>query len=226
MSVSGHGQYGRSINQMSAKNYDRTADLPYSEIIKCYIANNLELEDGLTALVRLLEEKGIADDTVIVIGADHFPYGLDNDAALGHMPYLSELYGYNVTNYLERDHNRLILWSGCLEKEEPVVIDDPVSSLDILPTLCNLFGVDYDSRLLPGRDVFSDTPALVFNGSYDWKTSYGTYIAKTNTFTPSVEESLIPEGYVDETKKNVRNRMSYCKGVLSCGYFDHVFGSR
>ncbi|MCR5503463.1 MAG: LTA synthase family protein [Lachnospiraceae bacterium] len=223
MTVSGHGQYGTKINRMSAKNYDRVRDLPYSEIVKCYISNNLELEDGLAALIGLLEEKGIADDTVIVLGADHFPYGLDNDAPLGHMPYLTELYGSEVTNYLERDRNRLILWCGELEKEEPVVIGSPVSSLDILPTLLNLFGVDYDSRLLPGRDIFSDAEALVFNGSYDWKTDLGTYIASGNRFTPASADAVIPEGYVEETKKKVRNRMNYCKAVLSSNYFDHIF---
>lgn len=224
MTVSGHGQYGRGINRMSAKNYDRVSDLPYSEIVKCYIANNMELEDALTYTVNALEEAGIADDTVIVLGADHFPYSLDNDAALGHMPNLSELYGYNVTNYIERDHNRLIIWSGCLEDMDPIVVDDPVFSLDILPTLCNLFGVEFDSRLLPGRDIFSDKDALIFTGGYDWKTSLGTYIAAKNVFTPASPDTEIPEDYVNTIKADVRNRMTYCKGVLSCDYFNHVFG--
>ena len=224
MTVSGHGQYGRSINRMSAKNYDRVADLPYSEIVKCYIANNMELEDALTYTVNALEEAGIADDTVIVLGADHFPYSLDNDAALGHMPNLSELYGYNVTNYIERDHNRLIIWSGCLEDMDPIIVDEPVFSLDILPTLCNLFGVEFDSRLLPGRDIFSDKDALIFTGGYDWKTSLGTYIASKNEFTPVSPDVEIPEDYVSSIKTEVRNRMTYCKGILSCDYFNHVFG--
>ncbi|MCR4787100.1 MAG: sulfatase-like hydrolase/transferase [Lachnospiraceae bacterium] len=224
MTVSGHGQYGRKINRMSAKNYERVENLGYSEIVKCYIANNLELEDALTYTVNELERAGIADDTVIVLGADHFPYSLDNDAALGNMPALSELYGYNVTNYIERDHNRLIIWSGCLEDEDPIIVDEPVFSPDILPTLCNLFGVEFDSRLLPGRDIFSDKEALIFTGGYDWKTSLGTYIAKKNEFTPASPDVIVPEGYVDRIKSEVRNRMAYCKGVLSCAYFDHVFG--
>lgn len=224
MTVSGHGQYGRSINQMSNKNYDKVSNLPCSEIIKCYISNNLELEYALSYLVGELEKAGIADDTVIVLGADHFPYGLDNDASLGHMPFLSELYGYNVVNYLQRDHNRLIIWSGCLEKEEPIEVSSPVSSLDILPTLCNLFGVPFESRLLPGRDVFSDKEALVFDGGYDWKTEMGTYIAAENKFTPASPDMEIPDDYVNQIKKEVRNRMNYCSGVLACDYFNHVFG--
>ncbi|MCR5596045.1 MAG: sulfatase-like hydrolase/transferase [Lachnospiraceae bacterium] len=224
MTVSGHGQYGRSINQMASKNYERVKDLDHSEIVKCYLACNIPLEDALTYLVDELEKAGIADDTVIVLGADHFPYNLDTGASPGNMPNLSELYGFDVTNYLERDSNRLIIWSGCLEDMDPIVVDEPVFSLDILPTLCNLFGVAYDSRLLPGRDVFSDKEALVFTGNYDWKTTLGTYISSKNRFTPVSEDTVIPEDYVNQIRIEVRNRMNYCKNVLGYNYFDHVFG--
>lgn len=225
MSVSGHGQYGTSINQMSAKNYDRVRDLNYSELVKCYIANNLAFEDAMTSLVNELEKRGIANDTVICISPDHFPYGLDNDAGLGKMPYLSELYGYEVVNYLQRDHNRWILWCGCLENEKPIVVDSPTSSLDILPTLLNLFGCEFDSRLYPGRDVFSDAMPISFNGSYDWKTNRGTYIASKNTFTPKDPDALIPENYVKNIKAIVRNKYNFCKGVLQNDYYGHVFSA-
>jgi phosphoglycerol transferase MdoB-like AlkP superfamily enzyme len=36
-------------------------------------------------------------------------------------------------------------------------------SLDIMPTLANLFGLDYDSRLVMGRDILSDSDALVIS---------------------------------------------------------------
>ena len=50
-----------------------------------------------------MEEEGIADDTVIVISTDHFPYGLDTAGKLGDMPYLSELYGYQVNDLFQGD---------------------------------------------------------------------------------------------------------------------------
>lgn len=222
MTVSGHGQYGTKINNMSAKNYDRVRDLDCSELVKCYIANNLALEDAMTSLVNELERRGIEDDTVICISPDHFPYGLDNDGALGKMPYLSELYGYDVVNYLQRDHNRWILWCGSLEDEEPIVIDSPTSSLDILPTLLNLFGCEFDSRLYPGRDVFSDAMALSFNGCYDWKTDLGTYYSSKNEFVPKNEDTQIPEDYVQNVKAIVRNKYSFCKGVLKDDFYGHI----
>lgn len=223
MTVSGHSTYSLSENSMSIKNYARVANLNYSETVKCYIAAQLELEDALTALVEALEAAGIADNTVICIAADHFPYGLDDNAYLGNMPYLSELYGYNVTTPFQRDHSGLILWCGSLEDSEPIIVSAPTSSLDILPTLANLFGAEFDSRLLPGRDVFSDAAALYFTISYDWKTEYGTYYASSDTFVPTNPGITLPEGYVDAVKAVVRNKIRYCQGVLDTDYFGYLF---
>ena len=221
MSVSGHSSYSYDANAMSRKHWSEVENLPYSEDVKAYIAANLEFEASLTYLVDQLEKAGIADDTVIVISADHFPYGLDNDAALGQMPYLSELYGYDVTNYLQRDHNRLIIWSGCLEKMDPIIVDDPVVSIDILPTLSNLFGTYWDSRLLPGRDVFSTSTPLAFNLWRDWKTDKGTYV--NGEFTPTNTAEKLSDDYVDKMCSIVNNKINYCYGVLETDYFGHLY---
>lgn len=225
MSVSGHSGYSYNGNAMTKKNWSSVENLPYSDQVKGYLAANLELENALTYMVTALEEAEIADDTVIVISSDHFPYGIDENGSLGNMPFLSELYGYNVTDYFQRDHNRLVIWSGCLEENDPVIVDTPTFSLDILPTLSNLFGVEFDSRLLPGRDVFSDAIPLVYNTSYDWKTDFGTYYASSATFVPVDEGTEIPENYVETISSIVRNKINYCNGVLETNYFNHVFGN-
>jgi arylsulfatase A-like enzyme len=222
MSVSGHSDYGRDLNAMSEKHWSEVENLDYSDTVKAYLAAQLELEAALTYLVDELENAGIADDTVICISADHFPYGLDENES-GAYEYLSELYGYEVTDDFERDHNRLILWSGSLEDAEPVVVDTPTFSPDILPTLCNLFGIEYDSRLLPGRDVFSDAEALVYDLSYNWKTEYGTYDASTGRFTPADDSVVLPDGYVERIRQIVKNKINYSKKVLSLDYYAHVF---
>lgn len=223
MTVSGHSGYSRSGNAMTKKNWDVVKGLPYSDDVKGYLAANQELENAVAHLVKTLEEKGIADDTVICIASDHFPYGLDKGAKLGNMPNLSELYGYEVNNYFERDHSRLILWCGSLEKEEPIIVDSPTSSLDILPTLSNLFGTEYDSRLFPGRDVFSDTEPLVFFSNYDWKTEYGTYISSKGKFIPKDKSVELPKDYVKNMKTIVRNKVRYCQMALDTDYYRHLF---
>ncbi|MDE7429647.1 MAG: sulfatase-like hydrolase/transferase, partial [Lachnospiraceae bacterium] len=229
MTVSGHSLYTFDRNAMSRENKDAVdawcakKNLSYSEPVRAYIAANLELEKALDYLVKTLEEKGIADDTVICIAPDHFPYGIDSDAALGDMPYLSEFYGYPVNTYEERDRSRAIIWCGALENNEPIIVDTPTSSVDILPTLCNLFGVEWDSRLYVGRDVLSDALPLVFFGNYDWKTDLGHYNSSKGIFTPADENAVIPEDYVKQISSIVRNRMTFSKSVLSHDYYTHVY---
>ncbi len=222
MSVSGHSGYTKTGNMMTYRNWDVVKDLPYSDVVKGYFAANYELEKALTHLVGELEKKGIADDTVICISADHFPYGLQGTGKLGEMPALNELYGKEVNDIFTRDHNRLIIWSGCLEEKQPIVVSSPTSSLDILPTLSNLFGLEFDSRLFVGRDVFSEAPALVFNSGYDWKTDYGTYI--DGKFTPTDPSVQLPENYISNMKTIVRNKMKYCQWCLESDYFRYLFG--
>ena len=229
MTVSGHSVYAFGNNAMSRENKDAVdawcakKNLSYTEPVRAYLAANLELEKAVAYLVETLEEKGIADDTVICIAPDHFPYGLDSDASLGNMPYLSELYGYPVNTYEERDRSRAIIWCGALEDKEPIIVDTPSSSLDILPTLCNLFGVEWDSRLYVGRDVLSDALPLVFFGNYDWKTDLGYYSSTSKIFTPTDENAVIPEDYVEKISSMVRNRMTFSKSVLSNDYYTHVY---
>lgn len=229
MTVSGHSVYDFGNNAMSRENKDAVdawceeRNLSYTEPVRAYIAANLELEKAVEYLVETLEEKGIADDTVICIAPDHFPYGLDSDASLGNMPYLSELYGYPVNTYEERDRSRAIIWCGALEENEPIIVDAPASSVDILPTLCNLFGVEWDSRLYVGRDVLSDALPLVFFGNYDWKTDLGHYNSTRNVFTPADENAVIPEDYVKQISSMVRDRMTFSKSVLSHDYYTHVY---
>ena len=194
------------------------ADLPYSDEVKGYLAANMELEDALTYLVNALEEKGIADDTVIVLGADHFPYGLDYNASLGNMPYLSELYGYNVTNYLERDHNRLIIWSGCLEDNDPIIVDDPVSSLDILPTLCNLFGVEYDSRLIMGRDILSNNDGMIVFGNRNIVTKNYKYSNMNDVMYGKLDKN-----YLNEIKNNIYMKYRISRLILENNYYNYLF---
>ena len=52
--------------------------------------------------------------------------------------------------------NTLILWNA--QMEEPVRVEKLCSSLDVMPTLANLFGLEYDSRLMAGRDILSENP--------------------------------------------------------------------
>ena len=115
------------------------------------------------------------------------------------------------------------MWSGCLEKEEPIVVEDPVHSMDILPTLLNLFGIEFDSRLYIGRDVFSDAmPIAMWTSNLSWVTDKGYYTASTKKFTLREGVTEVPEDYVKTIRAYVNNCKTYCKNVAAKDYFSYL----
>ena len=228
MTFSGHYQYDWE-NPMSLKNKALTDDLPYSETVKAYIACNMELEYAMKYLVEQLEAAGKADDTVIVLTADHYPYGLETESSDKNekYKYINELAGHKIDTNAELHKNALIIWSGSLEKEDPIVVDDPVYSLDILPTVSNLFGLEYDSRLLAGRDVFSNAAPLVLFRNYSWITDRGYYNASSKTFTPADGAGFTGEedqnAYIKSISSIVKNKVTYSKYILEKNYYNLLF---
>ena len=71
--------------------------------------------------------------------------------------------------------------------------------------------------------MLSDALPLVFFGNYDWKTDLGHYSSTNNIFTPTDENTVIPEDYVKQISSMVRNRMTFSKSVLSHDYYTHVY---
>lgn len=222
MTVSGHCLYSTGGNNMSRKNIDKVAHLDASDTVKAYIAANLELEYGMASLVSQLEAAGIADDTVIVLATDHYPYGLEKSSTWGNTEdYLAELYGEEVANCFIRDHSALIIWSGSIE-DQNIVVEEPVFSLDILPTLSNLFDVNYDSRMMVGRDVFSEAEPIIFWADRSWITDKGSYNVSNKTFTPKAGVQ-VPEDYVSRINSIVKNKINFSKSVQKEDYFDYVY---
>ena len=225
MSVSGHANWGWG-NAMSGKNREAAvAAYPNaSQPVQGYIAANLELEYALTYLMEQLEAAGIADDTVICLTADHYPYALVTDEA----DYYQELSGLQDSELdISRYRNTLILWCGSMETA--VTVDTPCSAIDIVPTLSNLFGLEYDSRLLSGRDVFAQNynvsqastcmPLVILptNRGNSWITAAGTYDAHAGTFTANPGVS-VADDYVKTVTSLVDAKYSYARLLIQYDY--------
>ncbi|MCQ2466101.1 MAG: LTA synthase family protein [Clostridia bacterium] len=232
MTVSGHCNYSWGANAMSKRNKDAAiAAFPDSSTaVQAYMACNLELEYGLEYLMQRLEEEGIAEDTVIVMAQDHYPYGISNDG----VDHYDELSGIDDNEQsISRYLNTLIIWSGSME--EPIYVDTPCSSIDIVPTILNLFGIPYDSRLFAGRDIlatnyiaseFSTNMPLVIlpmNAGNSWITAAGVYECKSKTFTP-YPGIVVNDTYVDDVNDYVSNKWRYSGLLISNDYFKIVMG--
>ncbi len=158
MTFSGHYQYTME-NAMSVKNWGEVEHLDYSDPVKAYIACNLELEKAMTYLLERLESAGIAEKTLIVLTTDHFPYGLTIEE-------YAELSGRDINDVFDKQKNSFICYVPGME---PVHVSNHCSSVDILPTVLNLLGYTYDSRLMAGQDALAenvDHVAILSDGSF------------------------------------------------------------
>ncbi len=231
MTMSGHAWYNNDNSGKVKKNIDRYLERygnTYSRDIKNYICYQLELEDALTKMLEFLEKNEILDDTVICMTSDHYPYGLTGDQyesnKVEYKNYLEEYYEkVNMDSY-DRDKNSLIIWSGCLEnkyKNMDRTVTDVVSSIDILPTLLNLFNLKFDSRLLVGRDVFSNaTPFVAYlNGIFI--TDFGKYDLATRKMI-SKDGHKYDNEYTNSLKNLVRQKILFSKFIIKNDYYAYL----
>ena len=213
MTFSGHYQYNWD-NAMSAKNRAAVESLPYSETVKAYIACNLELEYALQYLMQRLEDAGIADKTCIVLTNDHYPYGLTEEE-------YNELAGQTLDTKFEKYRNSFICYVPGLPQN--IVVDDYCSTADILPTLLNLFGVEYDSRLLAGTDVLSSGVHVAILSNRSFLTKAFRYDADTETVIPANEGIVISDELLQAYRQYVDNKFNLSSNIVNSDYYAHVF---
>ena len=214
MTFSGHYQYNWD-NAMSDKNRDAVRDLPYSEPVKAYIACNLELENALTYLMERLEQAGVANKTCIVLTNDHYPYGLTEEE-------YNELAGQTLDTTFEKYRNSFICYVPGLS--ENIVVDEYCSTADILPTQLNLFGVDYDSRLLAGADVLSNGIHMAILSDKSFLTKAFRYDAGTETVIPADESITVSDEQLEAYRLYVDNKFQMSSNIVNSDYYAHVFG--
>ncbi len=218
MTYSGHYPYGES-NAMCAKNLDIVKDLPLSDTAKAYVSCNLELEYALTHLLETLETSGIADKTMIVLTTDHYPYGLTDDE----YAELAARQGREINDVFDKQKNSFICY---IPNMDPIHVEEYCSTVDILPTILNLFGFTYDSRLLAGQDVLDS------NAEHVAILADGSFIADGVSF----DASLIEYKYDNKTDeavalgeklyKSVQKRFRISTDILNNNYYSFVYDEK
>ena len=203
MTVSGHLNYTFTGNYISYKNKYLVKDLPYTDHVKAYLAANIELDRAIESLINKLKEKGKLDDTVIVISPDHYPYGLKTSE-------LNEISDTDRSDKFEMFHTSLILYNS--EMKENVKVTKYVSSIDVLPTIYNLFGIEYDSRLLMGRDALSDAEGLVILSDRSFINEFGSYNSITGKYTKFNED--VTNDYIEKLNHEVYQRFTMSSLLL------------
>ena len=121
------------------------------------VAHAKETDAFIGALMAALEENGLLEDTVLAFYADHYNYYmLDDDLNM-------DIKGVDSLDLLQ--HTDFFIYSKSLE---PETVEKYTSSIDVLPTLANLFGLSAEYELLTGDDAFSADGGYVFFNDNTW----------------------------------------------------------
>jgi len=210
MTFSGHSGYGFGNPQAQA-NRGAVDHLPHSAAVRAYIACQLEFEYAMAYLLERLEEAGIAERTAIVITSDHYPYGLAHDKT-------EELAGKRLDKVSELYESSGIIY---VKGMEPETVAAPAYVPDMVPTVLNLLGLPFDSRFLPGRDVFSDAMPFVILGS-SIITEAGVYNKSSRSIAPFEGYDEIPEEYLSAIRAIEAARTSAVEQVVRLNYFEAI----
>ena len=196
---------------MSKKHKDEVEDLNLPTEVKAYIATQIELDKALERLISELEKADKLDKTVFVLLADHYPYALNQKA-------INSMSTYNRDPIVETNHNNLIIWNSQIGT---IPIEKVCMSSDVLPTVLNLFGAEYDSRLLTGKDILSTSEGIAIMENRSWVTNKGTYFSASNKFEPK-DGTEASEDYIDNINNIVQSRLNIAKLILKNNYYNYL----
>ena len=152
ITYSGHGPYSQENPIYLSHAEEAWAEAERTDGNYVYaVAHAKETDAFIGALMAALEENGLLEDTVVAFYADHYNYYMLDDALN------MDIKGVDSLDLLQ--HTDFFIYSRSLEAQ---TVEKYTSSIDVLPTLSNLFGLEADYELLAGDDAFSEDGGYVF----------------------------------------------------------------
>ena len=146
----------------------------YNLATKRYLSKVKVLDNAIGILVNGLKERNKLDDTVIVLFADHYPYGLAKSN-------IETVLKYSVSKDSLADKTPLVIYNPNIEAKEFTQYN---TYMNLTPTIANLFNLDYDPRLYFGHDALSDDyKGIVVFADGSWKNEHVYYNASNSKVT-------------------------------------------
>ena len=211
--VTSHQPYGSSLygdkylNLLNTPKYDN-----YDIKLKRYMSKLKVLDDGLGILLDGLEKQGKLDDTVILLYGDHYPYGLSNNI-------LTQAINYDINEKYEKERVQLVIWSNDIEG---TTFNQYTTYINILPTIANLFNLDYDARYYVGDDLFSNTyQSIAVFADSSWKNEIGFYDASTSNMTYYGKKNYTINDLI-KINTTVEEKIKYSNLAIQHDYFNYL----
>ncbi len=196
--------------------YTGIFDPNYPTNLKRYMSKLKELDNALNRLLELLKEKNVLDDTVIVLYGDHYPYGLNNND-------INKALSYDVNVYNNVDKTPFVIYNKNLEAKS---FDQYTSYMNILPTIANLFDLEYDPRLYVGEDILSNeyinsykNRVILADGS--WENDKAIYNATSGKITYKDTDTYTNEEIM-KYNKEISNKIKMSNQAIENNYFKYL----
>lgn len=209
--VSSHQPYSSSSIQ-GDKYFSMTKNTKYPTDVRRYMSKLKILDNGLGILLEGLKKRGILDDTVIVLYGDHYPYGISTKN-------LNKVLDYDTGKDMNAERVPLVIYNS---KISPYTFSGYTTYINILPTIANLFNLDYDPRYYLGTDVFSsDYESLAVFADGSWKNEVAYYDAsKTKIKYYSSREYTASE--IKSINDKIDEHISISNKIITHNYFKYL----
>ncbi len=215
LTVSGHLPYTdnhpiaqKNIGLIEQLLLDHELERPIDDFLY-YHAANYELDLAIGYLMNRLESTGRAQDTVIMLFGDHYAYGINQD----------DIALYDDTKSLE---NPLSFQRVPMMIYHPDLVPDTKShvfaSIDIMPTLANLFDLDLDYTPVFGKDIFGNQRRAVFFSNGSMLTDDFFYDLESETYTFYTEDFTEDDALIFQFEYQYRQTIN--QHILDIDYFD------
>ena len=183
---------------------------PDWEIDYCrYMSKCMEYDRSLAKLIELLKKDNLLDKTIIAMYPDHRPHKLSEPRIIELTKNIKD----RTINVDGIDITPFIIYNPNIESE---INDTVCSTFDQVPTIANMFNLNYDPRLYIGSDIYSNTSRFVFFPNGDFITEKGCYDLSLDKFNG---EGLTSEEIRDlETK--VQNVYKISRLAMETNYFE------
>lgn len=213
-SVSAHQPYTQD-STLGRKHLDLFKDTNYNVSLKRYMSKLKEFDLAIGALLDGLEAQGKLDNTVILLYADHYPYGLNNATLEGY-------FNTKLTVNNEIDKTPFIIYSPGIQARR---FDTYTSFMNITPTVANLFDLKYDPRIYAGHDIFDteyENRVIFADGS--WKDDKAFYEATNGRISYTDNNNKYTDQELSEINNSVKNRITMSNLAIRTNYFKYLYG--
>ena len=209
--VSSHMSYSTS-SVTGDMNLDLFANESWDITAKRYMSKLKVLDNAIGELLAELTASGKLDDTVIALYADHYPYGLSTSS-------FQSLAKYDVSNNGDIDRTPFIIYNPELT---PTKYNEYTTYINILPTIANLFNLDYDPRLYGGIDLFSsEYPNIVVFADGSWRSDIAYYDATSGKINYTSDATYTNEEII-QINNSISNEISMDNLAVKKDYFKYL----